>query len=190
MSGSRPKGDRDVSRAESLQPDVGFLVSNLARQPEVLRALLTGIDGDRACAKGRDGGWSILEILGHLVDEEREDFPPRLFSTLEDPERAWNSIDPEGRVAERDWNRNGNVDELLWILMTERASALARLRVLPRPDWGRTSRHPSLGTLSAADLLVSWAAHDQLHVRQILRRLFELSQDSAGAGSTDYAGSW
>ncbi len=190
MSGIGDKGDCGESADRPLRPDVDYLVSSLARQPEVLRALLAGIDGERARAKGRDGGWSILEILGHLVDEERDDFPPRLFSTLEDTERAWSSIDPEGRVIERDWNRNGNIEELLWILMTERASALARLRVLPAPDWGRTFRHPSLGPLSAADLLVSWVAHDQLHMRQVLRRLFELSQDSAGAGSTDYAGPW
>lgn len=173
-----------------MEPDLEYLSASLARTPETLRALLTGLDEESARRRPESGGWSILEILGHLADEEREDFVPRLFSTLEDPTRAWSSIDPEGRVAERDWNANGSVEELLWIMTTERASALARLRVFPRPDWSRTYEHPALGPLSAADLLLSWVAHDQLHLRQILKRLFELAKKAAGGASTAYAGDW
>ena len=173
-----------------MRPDVDHLTGCLARTPEVLRALLAGYDPRRAREKAADGGWSVLEILGHMVDEEREDFVPRLFSTLEDPSHEWPAIDPEGRVVERDWNASGNLDELLFVLTTERASALARLRVWPNPDWTRTYAHPVMGPLSAGDLLLSWATHDQLHLRQILARLYAHAVDSADGASAAYAGPW
>lgn len=173
-----------------MRPDVDRLTADLARTPEVLRALVGGLDDALARERPADGGWSILEILGHLVDEEREDFVPRLFSTLEDPGRPWPPIDPEGRVQERDWNAHGSVEECLWILTTERASALARLRVAPRPDWSRSYEHPELGPLRAGDLLLSWLAHDRLHLRQLLGRLHARSLADGDGASSAYAGTW
>jgi len=170
--------------------DADHLLASLSRMPAVLRALLAGLDAERVRRRGPDGGWSILEILGHLLDEEREDFPPRLFATLEDPTRPWPPIDPEARVRERAANETASLEALLFELTTERAAALARLRVLPAPDWSRTYAHPALGSLSAGDLLVSWVAHDQLHLRQLLGRLREAALDVAGEASAEYAGPW
>ena len=189
---NRPPFDRrqnpDTETVDDQTIDSDYLLGNLARLPDVLRALVGGLDSERARHRPADGGWSILEVLGHLVDEEREDFFPRLSATLEDPSRPWAPIDPEARVKERDWNSNTGLDELLWILTTERATALARLRMVPRPDWSRTHAHPSLGPLTAADLLLSWVAHDQLHLRQILGLLRGLAQASAPGSSAQYAG--
>jgi hypothetical protein len=38
--------------------------------------------------------------------------------------------------------------------------------------------------------MVSWAAHDMLHLRQIAKRLFQIAQRDGDGFSTDYAGEW
>jgi hypothetical protein len=55
-------------------------------------------------------------------------------------------------------------------------------------DWNQTYKHPSLGEISAGDLLAAWTAHDQLHVRQIGKRMYELVARDAEPYSVSYAG--
>jgi hypothetical protein len=165
------------------------LVSSLARLPEVLPALVSTVSDDDLHFRPADGGWSILEILCHLLDEEREDFRPRLRSTLEDPTREWRAIDPEGWVTQRLYSERDRATTLREILV-ERESSLAWLRSLQEPDWSQTHVHPRLGPLRAGNLLASWAVHDLLHYRQILRRLFERNREASGEYSSLYAGPW
>ena len=132
------------------------------------------------------GGWSLVEIVGHLLDEERGDFRPRLRALLEDPGRPWEPIDPEGWVRERRHQERALAD-LLAELRAEREASRIWLAGLVEVDWGRTHAHPVLGAVSAGGLLASWAAHDVLHLRQIAGRLVELVQRSAAPHDTTYA---
>ena len=64
------------------------------------------------------------------------------------------------------------------------------LATLEQPDWTAAHMHATLGELRAGDLLASWAAHDQLHMRQIIKRRFQLLQREAGDFNSRYAGPW
>jgi len=74
----------------------------------------------------------------------------------------------------------------------EREASLLWLRSLGNVDWKIAYIHPKVGPVTAGELLVSWAAHDALHVRQIAKRMFELAaRDGEPEGfSTRYAGEW
>ena len=74
--------------------------------------------------------------------------------------------------------------------LDERARSLSWLSGLVEAPWERAYAHPKLGTLRAGDLLAAWAAHDLLHQRQILRRMWEYLKQQSSPYALDYAGSW
>lgn len=169
--------------------DAARLIEALDRFGRLLPAAVGGVDPDDMRWRPPGGGWSILEIVHHLLDEEVEDFRARLDSTLHDPGRPWPGIDPEGAAAERRYN-DQNPESILGRFVEERTASVEWLRHLLNPDWEKTYEHPKIGPLRAGDLLVSWTAHDALHLRQIAKRLFQLAQRDGKGYDTSYAGGW
>lgn len=156
---------------------------------ESVAALIGDLDIATWCWRPVPGAWSILEIVNHMADEEVEDFRIRLRLTLTDPVVSWPGIDPPSWVEQRGY-RDRDPRESLDRFRAARAESLAWLSSLEDPDWVRTYEHQKLGSITAADLLTSWHAHDLLHLRQIARRLFEYAAAESGGGSPDYAGPW
>ncbi len=164
------------------------LIDSLQRFADILPAVVNDISVEDARWKPADEAWSILEIVTHMADEEVEDFPARLRSTLTDPKQQWSPIDPEGWAVERHYN-DGDLDEQVQRFVSLRRDSVIWLRGLSDPDWSNTIVHPK-SEISAGDLLASWAAHDALHLRQIAKRLFQMTQRDGDEYSTAYAGSW
>ena len=167
------------------------VIGRLVGMPAALRSLAVGVSSEDAHFKPPSGAWSIVEIMNHLVDEERDDFRSRLRSTLESPEKRWPPNDPEAWSRDRRYQER-DLSESLTTFEKERAESIRWLRSLGTVDWEQTHIHPKAGPVRAGDLLVSWAAHDALHMRQIAKRLYELAgRDGAEGGfSTRYAGEW
>ena len=101
--------------------------------------------------------WSMLEVLGHLIDEERDDFPKRLRLLLENPETEWPPIDPEGWARERDYNTR-ELATSIGTFLAERADSIKWFKGLKDPEWRDAYPHPKLGEIRAGDLLASWLA--------------------------------
>ena len=160
----------------------------LAHGAETIQALVAAVSPAEARVRPEAAAWSILEVVAHLLDEEREDFRPRLDVVLHRPEDAWTRIDPAGWVTARRYNER-ELGEVLPGFLAERERSLAWLASLSAPDWSREYRAP-FGPITAGDLLASWAAHDLLHTRQLveLRRARLLGQTTGH--STQYAGDW
>ena len=164
------------------------LIDSLERFADILPAVVNGISVEDARWRPADGAWSILEIVTHMADEEVEDFPARLKRTLADPNQKWSPIDPQGWAVQRRYN-DGDLAEQAQRFVSLRGESINWLRGLSDPDWSNMFVHPK-GEISAGDLLPSWAAHDALHLRQIAKRLFQMTQRDADEYSTSYAGSW
>ena len=165
------------------------LVASLRRFGQLLPVQVGGVCEDDACWRPPSQNWSILEIVCHLVDEEREDFPLRLRMTLENPEKRWPSINPELSAVDRNYNEM-NLASKVREFCELREASIKWLESLPRPQWETVYQHPHLGSLRAGDILAAWAAHDQLHIRQIAKRMYELIRRDAGEFLVDYAGEW
>ena len=75
--------------------DVEALLRRLERLPGTLEALLQGLPVEDWRWRPPAGGWSILEVVGHLVSEEGDDFRTRARLTLTDPALDWPKLDPE-----------------------------------------------------------------------------------------------
>lgn len=165
------------------------LIERMAITPAVVSSLTSSLRDDDLRFKPESGAWSILEVLCHLGDEEVDDFRARLRSTIESPDRAWQSIDPEGWAKARNYNAQ-NPGVALERFMRERSASLAWLRGLGSVDWSTAHVHPKFGAIRAGDLLAAWAAHDTLHIRQIAKRLYDLSGRDSRGFTTIYAGQW
>ena len=162
--------------------------AELERNAETFRALVAGLSMEAARWKPEPSAWSVLEVVGHLGDEEAEDFRRRLELTLADPATAWPPLDPPARVAELR-HGEGTLEALLERFLDERARSVAWLRGLGEDaDLARAHEHPRIGSLSAGDLLASWLAHDLIHVRQITRLRYGWLEREAAPWSPDYAG--
>ena len=171
--------------------NVAPIIAQLAKTPGALEAWLSGMPIDRARHKPASGAWSIIEIMAHLVDEDRDDFRKRLKLTLERPGTPWPTNDPEAWARDREYATR-DLEGMLTAFAREREESVRWLRSIERVDWTTAYQHPKVGPVTAGELMVSWLAHDALHVRQIAKRMFELAAlDGADEGfKTTYAGEW
>ncbi|MGE4619109.1 MAG: DinB family protein [Planctomycetota bacterium] len=170
---------------DSLPPLHRMAVESLSRSLSAITALCEGVSEQQVSIRHDPDSWALNEILGHLLDEEREDFRARIELILEDPCEEWPAIDPEGWVEERGY-RSRSVSELLRLFQDERQRSIAWLRSLDDPDWYQEKEHPS-GTLRAGDLLVSWVAHDLAHLEQMARWHQLANTESMTPFEDDYA---
>jgi hypothetical protein len=169
--------------------NAGALVDSLDRFGIWLPQLVTDCSATDAVWRPEDGGWSILEIVCHLCDEEEYDFGARLKAVLDNPAAAWSPIDPPAWAVERRYNERDLSREARRFGELRRVS-VAWLRGLHNPSWTREYQHQKAGHLRAGDLLAAWAAHDHLHLRQLARRFYQMAQRDAAPFSPGYAGSW
>lgn len=166
--------------------NIDRLIHSLEKNGDLIVRFFSDLGEDQARWKETPRRWSLLEILSHLLDEERSDFRVRLELTLRDPTLEWPAVDPERWAVERKYN-SMDINNTLVEFRQEREKSLAWLRELGDVKWENAKVHPSLGTLQAGDFLVSWAAHDLLHLRQAVNTALALQIQLADPYSTGYA---
>ncbi len=164
------------------------LYQELQYSTEMIRALLAGIAPEPARLKQTAESWSILEVVCHLYDVEREDFREHLDFILHRPKEAWHGIDTDAWVTQREYNLQ-NFPEIQAKFFVERERSLAWLEGLKDPDWGKTFT-TEYRTISAGEMFACWVAHDNLHLRQLveLRRL--RLENITKPYNLGYAGDW
>ena len=169
--------------------DLASYASRLEAGAGAIEALVRGVDDAQARWKPAPEKWSIVEVVNHLYDEEREDFRQRLDFTLHRPGEPWPPVDPEGWVAARRYAER-ELRPSLDAFLEERRRSVEWLRGLESPDWTLAWEHPRAGRLTAGDLLASWIAHDLLHVRQLARLHYQYVESISRPHSVEYAGGW
>ena len=153
----------------------------------VFKYLFQSVSDGQARWKPGEGRWSILEVINHLYDEEREDFRKRLELVLNNPEEPWPPIDPEGWVVKRKYNER-DLNQSLDNFFEERENSLRWLKHLNSSDWQATYHHPQMGPMSAEAILANWLAHDLFHIRQVTDLHFAYLTKVVKPVSLDYSG--
>ena len=169
--------------------DAAAYLAALEANAPAIDALFRAMPADRVRWRPATEEWSALEVINHLADEEREDFRTRLDVVLHRPGETPPPIDPEGWVLARDYNGR-DLDESLARFLGERRRSLDWLRGLGAPDWSRSWSHPLGFSIRAGDLLVAWAAHDLLHLRQLVEIQYARRAADAAPYEVAYAGPW
>jgi hypothetical protein len=170
-----------------MNPD--YCVKQLTTNIVAIQGLVAGINADQARWKPTSGDWSIVEVINHLLDEERNDFRARIRHLLSGSDEPWPPIAPDEWTADRAYNQR-DLHESGADFARERQDSLTWLSGLAKMDWDIAYVHPPLDGLTAGDLLVSWAAHDLLHLRQLVELKWLHTQTMGAPFSTRYAGDW
>ena len=164
------------------------LYQDLAHGAEIIRALVVGVTQAEAQVKPTPESWSILEVVCHLGDEERDDFRQRVDFTLNRPGQTWPPIHPGAWVTERKYNAR-DLEQSLNDFLAERGKSLVFLKGLESANWN-ASHMTQYGERKAGDLLGSWVAHDNLHMRQLVELRRVRVQKITGPYDIRYAGGW
>jgi uncharacterized damage-inducible protein DinB len=140
----------------------------LSTTPERWQRLVSTLPFDLLTRPPAAGEWSALHCLRHLLDAERLVFPVRFHPFLEgqefvdfapnEPHAASASLTPEQLVA---------------AFARARKASLVLFKQVTDDDLGRTKQHPTLGTVTLAEMLHTWAAHDLNHTVQTERALMQ-----------------
>ena len=164
------------------------LYLELVNSTEMIRALIKDIGQEQAQAKPDAKSWSILEVVCHLHDEEREDFREHLDFILHRQNEEWHVIDPQAWVMERKYNEQ-NLIEMQEKFFAERKQSLEWLNTVSHVDWSITYTS-EYGSVSASEMLSCWIAHDNLHVRQLVELRRKHIEHITNPDDLQYAGDW
>ena len=169
--------------------DNEFHITQMANTAEAVRGLVGGVSGEQARWKPDAESWSILEVINHLYDEEREDFRIRLEIILFDPEKPWPPIDPQVWVVQRGYNQR-DLSKTVQDYLGERQKSLTWLKGLKSPDWQSSGPAPWGQPIKAGDMFAAWVAHDLLHMRQLVELRWAYTVHCLQPYQVGYAGDW
>lgn len=164
------------------------IISTLASNRQVYTHLLSRLHPDQTRWSPEPNKWSLLQVVCHLRDEEREDFRQRTRMVLESPGVPFPGINPTGWVVDRDY-AGQDFTMVLAEFLKERDDSISWLNSLRDPQWDNATIHPSLGPMSGHFMLSNWLGHDHLHIRQIIRLQYDYLAFTTGQ-SLQYAGYW
>ncbi|HUF00778.1 MAG TPA: DinB family protein [Anaerolineales bacterium] len=165
-----------------------ILFQELQHSTEMIRGLLSGVTAEEARIKPDPESWSILEVVCHLYDEEREDFREHVDFILHRRHEEWHTIDPQSWVVERKYNEQDFADAQEKFF-AEREKSLNWLKEFANANW-ETTYTSQYGTTSAGEMLACWIAHDNLHIRQLVELRRMKVEIMTKPYNLEYAGDW
>jgi hypothetical protein len=143
------------------------LIGILAATPASLKERLKGVPRRLQLWSPAPGKWSMLEIVCHLRDMEREAYLERYRRILGEDEPVLPDIDGDRCAMERDY-RSQRLSEALREWQGLRRECLKLLRSVRGEAWRRRGIHESAGPLTLDDLLRRHAlGNDEAHLSQL-----------------------
>ncbi|HZI57915.1 MAG TPA: DinB family protein [Verrucomicrobiae bacterium] len=158
-------------------------ISLLARTPATLNTLLRDLPATWTLRNEGKNTWSAFDIVGHLIHGDRTDWIPRAKMILQFGESK--PFEPFDRLGQQRESQGKSLPQLLdefAHLRLEKLSELRSLNLRPQ-DFELRGQHPSLGVVTLAQLLSTWAVHDLTHLHQISRVMAHQYQDAVGPWS-------
>ncbi len=143
----------------------------LARTPQVLRALLLGLDESLLSLRKSKNGFTPSEVVGHLIANEEINFIPRMNNILaEDPSKEFPNLDRE--YTERGFDKSLSLEKRLDLFDNLRKKNLETLETtVSLSDLNKKRIHPYMGEITLSNLLSYWVVHDLTHLFQIIEIL-------------------
>ena len=142
-------------------------LETLAATPAALKAALRGVPRKLLLFSPAPGKWSILEILCHMRDMEREGYLERYTRILAENEPRLPDLNGDALAIERDY-RGQKAGDVLRDWMRLRRENLRLLKKSKPEQWRRAGVHETAGRLSIDDLVVRHAVgNDTAHLAQI-----------------------
>jgi DinB family protein len=140
----------------------------LSTTPERWRRLVSTLPLELLVRPPAPGEWSAFHCLQHLLDAERLVFPVRFHAFLTG--QAFVDFDPN---EPHPGTESLTPEQLVVAFARARKASLLLFQHVTDDDLGRTKQHPTLGTVTLAEMLHTWAAHDLNHTVQAERALMQ-----------------
>jgi hypothetical protein len=155
-------------------------IAVLEQTPRVLDALLSGLPEQWTTSNEGAETWSPFDVVGHLIDGELTDWMARLRIILKQgPNRRFEPFDRFRHISR---NKGRTLGDLLAEFRQLREKNLGELRTLDLTvaQLQLTGDHPEFGSVTLAQLLATWVAHDLGHIAQITRVMAKQYRDAVG----------
>lgn|SRR5262245_9654198 len=138
----------------------------LAATPRSFQEWTHGLDDELLVRRPEPGEWSVVELLGHLLDAEiAYSFRARAILTQDNPHLAGYDQDAWATLPRPPFAA------LLDAFTALRGAGLDLARRIPEERWARTGVHAERGPLSYRLLTRELAGHDRAHLRQLEQTL-------------------
>ena len=137
--------------------------ASLLIQLDHLRPLLASADVHYRTSEQE---WSIKEMLGHLIDTDRDIWWPRIVSLLERDECVFTDVDQNELVVRHHW-QSLPTEDILAQLMRVRWDYAMKLNAIPDVMFHRSGSHPTLGSVSLLRIVDILVAHDAHYLGKI-----------------------
>jgi hypothetical protein len=141
------------------------VVRALAAAPAAIRRSVRRASRRRLARRPAPREWSVIEVLGHLLDAEVT-LAFRMRKLAAEPGGVIVAWDQE-RWTHGLRHRRGDARTLVDAYAALRAANVEQLRRLTPTQRTAAGRHPEYGRLRVSDMLAHWAEHDLNHLEQI-----------------------
>lgn len=141
-------------------PDRTLIAASLRATPRLLREMTRDCAAAQAATPPKPGEWSIVDVVRHLVEGDRDTFLPRLRRMLAEERPVFAVRQPLQHDA-------SDLTTLVDVFERARAQVVKILSGLDEAAWSREGVSPSRGPLSVEAYAASTAEHDTEHLRQI-----------------------
>jgi hypothetical protein len=148
--------------------------ASLLIQLDLLRPTLASAD---VLFRPADNEWSIKEVLGHLIDCDRDIWWPRISTLMQSDGARFEDVDQNDLVERHRW-QSLPLEDILAQLMRVRWDYAMRLNALPDTLFERHGEHPVMGDVSILRIIQLLVAHDAHYVEKI-RGLVEETRNGA-----------
>ena len=152
-----------------MEHDLARTIELISHTPAALHALLRELPEEWTHHNEGDGTFTVVDVVGHLIHADKEDWIPRARRILQHGEAVpFDAFDRWGHVKEC---QGKTLPQLLDEFTRVRSNCLDELRALNlQPEQlALRGQHPSLGAVTLSNLLATWAAHDMTHLHQVSR---------------------
>jgi hypothetical protein len=152
----------------------------LARTPDTLRAMLSGLPPEWTDATEGPDTWSPYVIVGHLIHGERTDWIPRARIILEQgTERRFTPYDRFAQFRESKGKRLADLLDEFDALRRENLETLSGWH-LSDAQLVLEGEHPQFGSVTLRQLLATWVVHDLGHIAQAARVMAKQYREPIG----------
>jgi hypothetical protein len=148
-------------------------IINAGKTQTILNGLLKGVDQTTAAtlkdpADG-DKGWTILEVMGHLLDYEIL-CVDRISGIVREENYHLTPINVDTLPIEHDY-LGKQLSDVIAQRAEWRAKNIALMETLAPEQWDRVGIHPTRGPISIDAIALQFTTHDVDHLDQIVRIL-------------------
>ena len=145
----------------------GEVADLLESSGHAFAASLDALTPELAAWRPAAGEWCINEVVGHVIETEKNGFAGRIQVILGADEPDLPTWDRDRIIQDRnDCARDPK--ELKQELLELRGESIKLVRSLRPEQMPRGGLHPQVGRLTVDELLHEWVHHDGNHLRQAL----------------------